>query len=544
MGTSRKRVSWLLANPNSPFRTVILAILVAVLCYLCAKLAGALIINVPQTVWPLWPGCAVLVAVLLLLPRKIWPVLLPAGLAGFLVYDLQAGVSIISIAWLILADTLEILVAAWGVSYALNGAPRLNSLKALAKYSFFTVFLASLIVSFIGIRALNGDSWLNWRFSLLSEALSFLTVTPAILGLLGQGRPSLRAPRAYYLEAATLIAALTSLSYFMFVAPGSSAPPALLYSLVPFLIWSALRFGSAGVGTSATIVALMSIWGAVHGRGQFTETDPINRVLFLQLFLLFTSIPFMVLAVLVEERKLAQNELSKSEERLRSAMESGKAVGWEWDLKTGRDSWFGDLQSMFGIPSESFVGRPEDFFRCVHSEDRLRVSGAVADARKNRKPYAAEFRVVWPDGTVRWVAASGKFYYSPKGEPERMLGMAQSITQLKLAEQALRESEGDLTEAQRLANVGSWQWDTETDTVTWSEQLYRIAGLDPRLPAVSYQGHATLYTAESWPRLRSAVEEALRTGSSYELDLEMNRADGTRRWIAAKGQVRRDATGR
>jgi PAS domain S-box-containing protein len=544
METNSKRVSWDLSNLNSPFRTVLLAFLVVVLSYLSAKLGGVLIIRVPQTVWPLWPGCAVLVAILLLVPRKIWPVLLPAGLAGFVLSDLQAGVSIHDIAWLILADTVEILVAAWGVSYFLNGLPRLNSLKTLAKYSFFTVFLASLIVASIGIKGLSGDDWVNWRFSFLSEALAFLTVTPAILGLLRQGRPSLRASRAYYLEAATLIAALVSLSYFMFVAPERSAPPALLYSLVPFLIWSALRFGSAGVGTSATIVALMSIWGAVHGRGPFNDADPINRVLSLQLFLFCTSIPFMVLAVLVEERKNAQDGLRESEERLRLSMESGKAVGWEWDLKTGRDSWFGDLKTMFGIPSESFVGRPEDFYRYVHPEDRHQVSEAVADARKNHLPYAAEFRVVWPDGTVRWVAATGKFYYSASGLPERMLGMAQDITQRKLAEQALRQSEADLTEAQRLANVGSWHWDPQTDTVTWSEQLYRITGIDPALPAVSYKDHHTLYTAESWLRLRSAVEEALRSGTPYELDLEMNRSDGARRWIVAKGEARRDGSGR
>jgi PAS domain S-box-containing protein len=531
------------SNVDSPIRITILAFLVATLCYLSARLAGSLVISVPQTVWPLWPGCALLVAILLLVPRRIWPILIPAGVAGFVLSDLQSRVSIPDIAWLILADIVEILIAAWGVSYFLKGRPRLNSLKALAKYSFFTVFLASLVVGSIGINGLSGNDWVNWRFSVLSEALAFLTVTPAILGLFGRGRPSLRASPSYYLEAIILVSTLVSLSYLIFLAPERKVSPALLYSLVPFLIWSALRFGSTGVGSSATIVALMSIWGAVHGRGPFTEADPINRVLYLQLFLFCTSIPFMVLAVLVEERKIVQDELGESEERLRLSMESGKAVGWEWDLKSGRDSWFGDLKTMFGIPSESFVGRPEDFYHYVHPEDRHQVSEAVAEARKNHLPYAKEFRVLWSDGSVHWVAATGKFYYSVSGLPERMLGMAQDITERKLAEQALRESEADLAEAQRLANIGSWQWDTQTNTVTWSEQLYRIAGIDPALSAVRYEDHKSLYTAESWLRLQRAVEEALRTGTPYELDLEMNHSDGTRRWIIAKGEIRRDGAG-
>ena len=543
MSPSQSHLSWSPPNLDSRISIAALALLVATVSYLAAKLAGALVITIPQTVWPMWPGCAILVAVLLLVPRKTWPILLPAGLAGFVLYDLQAGVPLPAIVWLILVDTLEILVATWGVNFFLHDKPRLDSLGALAKYSLCTVFLASLVVASLGSLRLPGDFWLSWRFSFLSEALGFLTITPAIIGLFGLRRPFIRASRVHYLEAAILFSVLVSLCYLVFMAPGRSAPPALLYSLVPFLIWSALRFGSEGVGFSATIVALMSIWGAVHGRGPFTESDPINRVLSLQLFLLCTSIPFMVLAVLVEERKIAQVELSESEERLRLSMESGKAVGWEWDLKTGKDSWFGDLKSMFGIPAEHFVGRPEDFHRYVHPEDRHYVSQAVAEARLSHLRYDAEFRVVWPNGNVRWVAAKGRFYYSASGLPERMLGMAQDITERKLVEQALRESEAALTEAQRLANVGSWQWDVQTDTVTWSEQLYRIAGIDPSLPAVSYQGHATLYTHESWLRLRSAVEEALRSGTPYELDLEMNHSDGTRKWIIAKGEVRRDGAG-
>jgi PAS domain S-box-containing protein len=249
------------------------------------------------------------------------------------------------------------------------------------------------------------------------------------------------------------------------------------------------------------------------------------------------------LVVSISELKRSESVLRESEERLRLAMESSNCVGWEWDLKTGQDKWFGDLETMFGIQSDSRVGRPEDFHRFLHPDDRQQVAEAVANAQENQEPYAAEFRVVWPDGTLRWVAATGKFYYAPDGAPERMLGMALDITERKLAEQALRQSEAELTEAQRLADMGSWQWDPKTDKVIWSEGLYRITGVEPSLPAVSYKDHPKLYTPESWQRLRSAVEEALRTGTSYELDLEMVRPDGSTRWLIARGEVQHDATG-
>jgi PAS domain S-box-containing protein len=253
---------------------------------------------------------------------------------------------------------------------------------------------------------------------------------------------------------------------------------------------------------------------------------------------------YIVSCVDVTDYKRAEAEGAYAVERLHLAMESGKSVGWDWDLKTGRDTWFGDLRTMFGIPSNTHVGGVEDFRRAVHPEDRALVWTAVENARRSRAPYVAEFRVRWPDGTVRWVAATGKFLYAADGEPERMLGMSVDVTERKQAEESLRRKETELTEAQHLAGVGSWQWDLDSDTVAWSEELYRIAGRDRSLPAVSYKEHSELYRPESWERLRGAVEEALRTGTPYELDVEMVRGDGTIRWLTARGEAQRDAAGR
>ena len=133
--------------------------------------------------------------------------------------------------------------------------------------------------------------------------------------------------------------------------------------------------------------------------------------------------------------------LGLANDRLRLAMEASASVGWDVDLKSGRDVWLGDLQTIFGIASNTYVTTREDFIRYVHPDDRWRVSEAIADARQNRKLYAAEFRIVKPDGTVRWLAARGKFYYARNGNPERMLGVSLDITERKSAEEKLREYE-------------------------------------------------------------------------------------------------------
>src|SRR2546429_2951352 len=105
-------------NPTSPIRAVILACLVAALSYFAPRLVGALMLH-PQTVWPLWPGCALLASVLLLVPQRTWPILIPTAFAAFVLYDLQAGVPARSIVWFIPANTVEVLIATLSVRYFL-----------------------------------------------------------------------------------------------------------------------------------------------------------------------------------------------------------------------------------------------------------------------------------------------------------------------------------------------------------------------------------------------------------------------------------------
>jgi PAS domain S-box-containing protein len=437
---------WNIANLSLRFRTLFLSCLLAVSCYAAAKIGGILVTTGPQSLSPLWPGCALIVGVLLVVPWRIWPVLIPAGLAGFVVYDLQVGVSIPSIAWLILADALEILVVAWGVGYSLNRVPRLNSLKSLAKYSFFAVIVGPLVVSSIGILGLNGDTWISWRIGFLSEALAFLTLTPAILGWVGQARARVRAPRAYYLEAMVLIAAIISLSYLMFIAREKSPPPPLLYSLVPLLLWSALRFGSTGAGTSASIVALVSIWGQVHGHGPFNGMDSINNVLSLQLFLLFTAAPFMVLAALVEEHEQDALVLRESEKRFRLLADSSPSLIW----MSGTDK----RCTFFNQGWLKFTGRPieqelgEGWLSGVYPDDLEHCSGLYSASFDARADFEMEYRLRRFDGEFRWLVDFGVPRFESDGTFLGYIGSCIDITDRKTSEESLHTLTGRLISAQ------------------------------------------------------------------------------------------------
>src|SRR6059058_3794767 len=206
---------------SSTYQTILLAGFVGVFSYLAAKLGGALVLR-PQMIWPLWPGCAFLVAVLLQVQRKaIWPALLAAGLAGFALYDLQAGLTFRSIALLLLADTVEVLAAALAVSYAFNGTPRLTSVRSLAKYSLFAGIIAPIAAAVIGAHAVSAGYLARWKVGFLTESLALLTLTPAILSWADMVLKPAKKPVTYYFEIVLMFVGLVIVAYFAFVAPGA-----------------------------------------------------------------------------------------------------------------------------------------------------------------------------------------------------------------------------------------------------------------------------------------------------------------------------------
>jgi PAS domain S-box-containing protein len=205
----------------------------------------------------------------------------------------------------------------------------------------------------------------------------------------------------------------------------------------------------------------------------------------------------------------------------------------------------------FNKPWLDFTGRPieseigDGWTDGVHTADLPQCLDTYTRAFDRREPFMMEYRLRRHDGEYRWVLDNAAPLFDPDGSFAGYIGACFDVTEFRRAEaERMRRKEIELKESQRLAGVGGWQWDPATDTVVWSEELYRITGRDPILPAVSYTEHSQLYTPESWDRLRAAVETALHTGAPYELDLEMVCADGTHRYVTARGEAQRDSAGK
>ncbi len=180
-----------------------------------------------------------------------------------------------------------------------------------------------------------------------------------------------------------------------------------------------------------------------------TNEPPATRSI--RLLIVLISVVLLAVVAFIQDylsNRQLTSDITLANDHLRLAVESGKSVVWDWDLRGKRDFWFGDLHSMFGVQSGTFAGRIADFRRYVHPDDRERLSKSIAEAIQTHSPFEGEFRVVLPDGAVRDATAMGKCYYGPHGQPERMLGITMDISERKQAERELRELSGHLIAAQ------------------------------------------------------------------------------------------------
>jgi PAS domain S-box-containing protein len=130
----------------------------------------------------------------------------------------------------------------------------------------------------------------------------------------------------------------------------------------------------------------------------------------------------------------SREALARSRERYALAQRAAGIGSWDWDIRTGELHWSDEIEPLFGFESGQFEGTYEAFLACIHPEDRQYVIDSVYDSVQKERGYAIEHRIVWPNGSVRWVSETGDVFRDGQGNAIRMLGVVQDITERKDAE--------------------------------------------------------------------------------------------------------------
>lgn len=143
----------------------------------------------------------------------------------------------------------------------------------------------------------------------------------------------------------------------------------------------------------------------------------------------------------ITDLKAAEQALRDSEERFQLAAEVGRSGTWDWNVRTGEIVWSRGHYELLGYREGAVRPGYDAWLQRVHVEDREQIEAQIRRTMAERTDYVAEFRVLWPDGTVHWMSARGRFEYGDDGTCQRMVGVMADISTLKQAEIALREAD-------------------------------------------------------------------------------------------------------
>lgn len=233
--------------------------------------------------------------------------------------------------------------------------------------------------------------------------------------------------------------------------------------------------------------------------------------------------------------------LRESEGRLRLATEAAGVGVWEWRLDTNEMIYSPRAREICGFPQDAPVTY-EMVVAITHPQDLPHTSAqagrALDPAVRDPSPY--EYRIVRPTGEIRWVIASGEAVFEPdeSGElaPRRYVGTLVDITERKMADEAVRESEQQLQLALRSGRMSAWRIDSHGE-MTGGPELNALIGLPPEVKP-NFAELANNYLPGELDRIRDAADEARRRGQRhFEIEYRYRRPDGEVRWFYSRAEA-------
>lgn len=233
--------------------------------------------------------------------------------------------------------------------------------------------------------------------------------------------------------------------------------------------------------------------------------------------------PDHVFSSFIDVTALRETEalLRQSEAHSRLAMEAAKAGTWEWNLETNQNLWSEEVWKLYGLTPAGVEPSYELWRQAIHPADRSATEAAALSAVRNRKPINLEWRVATPDHSERWLLLRGQPVPGPGGQINRYLGVVMDVTDRKLAEQRLRQTEIRFRRLVDQAPIPLCHANKQGSLVYFNDRFKQVFGYDREdLPTLeqwwarAYPDPAYRRTARA--RWESAVQRAEAAGSDIK----------------------------
>lgn len=237
------------------------------------------------------------------------------------------------------------------------------------------------------------------------------------------------------------------------------------------------------------------------------------------------------------ERKIVERtqELSLTEDRFRLVAKATNDAFWDWDFITGQIWRNEGYTKIFGYAQNELEESIKFWENNIHPEDKEEALSALQDAiASGASTVQKEYRFRRKNGSYAHVLDRGYILTGADGKAYRMVGSMQDITML-------REKEERLKEAQRLAKMGTWDYNLVTGAIEWTDEIFRIHGLDSSGGAPGYEDLLSFF--EEPEQLSTRVEDAIHKGIPYAFDTAVITPTGEKRYIHAIGRPVMNAKG-
>jgi PAS domain S-box-containing protein len=199
---------------------------------------------------------------------------------------------------------------------------------------------------------------------------------------------------------------------------------------------------------------------------------------------------------------------------------------------------------IFGMEPGAIHPTHDSFFGMVHEDDRKSIATMMADTIESGQTYETEFRIIRVDGATRHVFERGERFIDEQTGEWSVHGIMQDITERKTFEDELRETAANLENSQRIARLGSWIWDAKEDKEWWSDEIYRMFGMEVGSVVVDGYGYLDYVHPDDRERVRAIDDESLSEGKPYSAEYRVQRVDGREIVVSDLGEIEYDEMGR
>ena len=241
-------------------------------------------------------------------------------------------------------------------------------------------------------------------------------------------------------------------------------------------------------------------------------------------------------AIDIEDRKRAEDALRSSEASLLEAQRLTRTCSWRHEVSSGKVTVSAEGLAIFGIEPEDDASSVDFFHSRKHPKDRPEAEQAYAAALLRKTDFEADFRIVLPDGTIKNIRTIGHPILDERGDVVEFVGASIDVTEHHRAQQALRRSEAYLAEGQRLAKTGSWAYNPAAKKGYWSDEMFRIFGLDrQRSNFPDLEEFLRLVHPEDRDRFNELLERSRIQKTDYKADYRIVLPDGNIKYLHALG---------